>query len=156
MIISGTSAGGLATYIHSNKIRDVIPASAALRAVPDAGYFVDLPSTRGQYIYRESVQNGYALWNASTGADSKCWSSYGESDRWRCLMAQYTFPFSTVPTYILNSAIDAASMGFIYDVGCSLTVNTTGNCNASQVRDSAVHNRMMMTMINGGADVDTV
>lgn len=39
VILSGTSAGGMATYVHANLFRSVLPVSATMAAVPDAGYW---------------------------------------------------------------------------------------------------------------------
>jgi hypothetical protein len=135
LILSGTSAGGLATYLHAEHIRDVIPATAKMAAIPDAGFFVDEPNVHGTYVFRENVRAGWAMYNASTSVNDACIAHYtDESDQWRCFMAQYTAPFITrVPLYMLNSAIDEASMDFIFEIGCQLDVNTTGSCNATQV-----------------------
>ena len=38
VILSGTSAGGLATYIHADYVASVLPQSAKFHALADAGY----------------------------------------------------------------------------------------------------------------------
>jgi O-palmitoleoyl-L-serine hydrolase len=40
VVITGTSAGGMATYIHAPFIRSLLPPSASVVAAPDAGYFM--------------------------------------------------------------------------------------------------------------------
>ena len=37
VILTGCSAGGLATYLHADYIASVIPQSAKYHAIPDAG-----------------------------------------------------------------------------------------------------------------------
>jgi O-palmitoleoyl-L-serine hydrolase len=37
VVMTGTSAGGLATYLHADVLRRALPASATLVALPDAG-----------------------------------------------------------------------------------------------------------------------
>ena len=43
VILTGCSAGGLATYIHADYVATVLPKSAKFRAMADAGYIC--PST---------------------------------------------------------------------------------------------------------------
>jgi len=134
VILSGTSAGGLAAYLHAERVRDALPPSARLVAVPDAGFFVDQPNVKGVRVFRADVQAGWAMFNASEGVNDDCIARYGPlTGGWRCFMAQYTAPFvDRVPFYVLNSAIDEASMDFILQIGCRLGVNDTGTCSAEQ------------------------
>ena len=37
VILTGCSAGGLATYLHADYVASVIPQSAKYHAIPDAG-----------------------------------------------------------------------------------------------------------------------
>ena len=46
VIMSGTSAGGLTTYLHAEYFRTMMHPSTKLYAVPDAGFFLDLPNTQ--------------------------------------------------------------------------------------------------------------
>lgn len=38
MILTGCSAGGLATYLHADYVKQVIPQTAKYHAIADAGY----------------------------------------------------------------------------------------------------------------------
>ena len=40
VILSGTSAGGIATYIHADYVASVLPQSAKFHAMADAGYII--------------------------------------------------------------------------------------------------------------------
>jgi hypothetical protein len=40
VVLTGTSAGGMATYIHADLVRSLVPQSASFVAAPDAGYFM--------------------------------------------------------------------------------------------------------------------
>ncbi|MCE3050536.1 Pectin acetylesterase 8 [Datura stramonium] len=41
-VLSGCSAGGLATILHCDNFRTLLPKSAKVKCFSDAGYFVDL------------------------------------------------------------------------------------------------------------------
>ena len=40
-ILTGCSAGGLATFIHCDDFRNLLPKSAGVKCMPDAGFFMD-------------------------------------------------------------------------------------------------------------------
>jgi len=40
-LLTGCSAGGLATFIHCDQFRDLLPRSAQLKCMADAGFFLD-------------------------------------------------------------------------------------------------------------------
>jgi len=44
VILTGASAGGLATYLHADYVRTLIPRATSLHAMPDAGFFLDIPN----------------------------------------------------------------------------------------------------------------
>jgi len=47
VIVGGTSAGGLATYLHASYLRQRIRSQASLRFFPDAGFFRDAADVSG-------------------------------------------------------------------------------------------------------------
>lgn len=40
-LLSGCSAGGLASILHCDRFRDLLPAGAKVKCLSDAGYFID-------------------------------------------------------------------------------------------------------------------
>eukprot|EP00731_Ephydatia_muelleri_P030436 Em0021g959a len=57
VILTGCSAGGLATYIHADYVAGFIPPQAKYRALSDAGYFLDIPTIYGNMSFEEGVKN---------------------------------------------------------------------------------------------------
>ena len=50
VILTGCSAGGLATYVHADYIASIIPQSAKFRAMADAGYIMHIASMLRFYL----------------------------------------------------------------------------------------------------------
>lgn len=139
VIVGGTSAGGLATYLHASYLRQRIRPEASLRFMPDAGFFMDAPDTQGEHAYRANFQGAYGpqLWNGTGGTDQGCIASYPSQEAWHCFMAQYAFPFASTaggPFYVLNSMADSYQLGNILKVGCSPDGNAPGSCSDKQVQ----------------------
>ncbi len=139
-VVQGCSAGGLATYLHSDDIRRWLlpraPLLVKFGAIPWSGFFLDHPNIRSQPIYEEHIRYIFALSNATHGVSSKCieaMQAEAPTELWRCNMAPYVFSYSTVPTFVVNSKVDAWQTTCILDVMPIVDATTTfmgGNCSA--------------------------
>eukprot|EP00252_Welwitschia_mirabilis_P014469 TRINITY_DN3179_c0_g1_i5.p1 TRINITY_DN3179_c0_g1~~TRINITY_DN3179_c0_g1_i5.p1 ORF type:complete len:242 (-),score=45.30 TRINITY_DN3179_c0_g1_i5:516-1241(-) len=50
-LLTGCSAGGLSTFLHCDKFRDLLPLDAVVKCMPDAGFFMDVQDiSGGRYI----------------------------------------------------------------------------------------------------------
>lgn len=65
VILSGTSAGGMATYVHAELFRERVSTAAKLAAVPDAGFWVDAIDLTGVRRMRNLVMAGIDTWYAA-------------------------------------------------------------------------------------------
>jgi len=137
VVITGTSAGSLATYLHAEYLRTRLPKTARVVALPDAGFFLDHKTVDGVYNFRQQFQGaiGPSLWNATSGTNQACISSYNPEEQWHCFFAQYVYPFiSNVPTFVLNSLYDPSQLGgMIYNLGCD--PSKAGNCTDQQLAE---------------------
>jgi hypothetical protein len=108
VILSGGSAGGLAVYLQLDHVASLLPSSTRLTGFPDAGYFADLPNTKGEFKYRGYFQGADLVWNSTAGGGTNvaCLASVNSSNTWQCLMAQYVVPHLKTPLFVMNAAID--------------------------------------------------
>jgi hypothetical protein len=121
VVMSGTSAGGLTTYLHAEYFRTRLPASTKLFAVPDAGFFLDLPNTKGVFSWRTELNGGFAAWNGTGNAPASCLAAYpNATEQWHCHFPNYVLPHITsVPYFVMNSLYDTFHIGTILQLGCS-------------------------------------
>jgi hypothetical protein len=145
VIVSGGSAGGLATYLHVDEIAELFPR-ARVSGLPDSGYFIDIPDVDGVRHIRNQFKYAYKMQNASYGVNKDCVQAYayGSNDpdmSWPCFMAQYTYPYIKTTTFIQNPLADVWQLIFIvapylnpinYWWGCDLGGGMKG-CNTSQL-----------------------
>lgn len=132
---TGTSAGGMSSYLHANYLHSRLPATAKMAVMPDAGFFLDAPNFSGQYAWRAEISNAWGpqLWNASAGTNQECLADYARTgrtaDQWQCLFPQYVMPYIAAPVFVINSQVDTASIGIVLGLSCSLPA---GTCTAAQ------------------------
>lgn len=120
VLLSGHSAGGLATYLHADHVGDVVGRlTAAGRsnglvygAAPDAGYFMNLAASR-----EATTRLMVTLTNAS-GNDA-CLAAKPAADRWQCFFPENVFPFINSSTFVVNSLYDPYQLVDTLSLACS-------------------------------------
>lgn len=120
VLLTGTSAGGMAVVIHSDFIRSKLPITTDVRAVSDAGYFVDVPSINGGNIINKHFKKMFEIHNSAIGVNDDCVRAAVPKYRWKCLFPQHTFRFLHTPLFVLQSAYDAWQMIHIRGINCEV------------------------------------
>ncbi len=149
VVISGTSAGGLAVYLHTDylnkKISSAVVASGnpkpRIVAVPDAGFFLDVPSIGGEYTYTPVFKSVFHFQNVSDSVNDACVAfysrkidSHGDNESWKCFMSPYTLPFIRTPLFIVNSFADSWQGWAIMGLQCDPTSKSAINrCDTKEI-----------------------
>ncbi|XP_064977222.1 pectin acetylesterase 8-like isoform X3 [Musa acuminata AAA Group] len=103
-LLSGCSAGGLASILHCDKFGDLLPAGATVKCLSDAGYFInakDITGTESIKAYYSEVVNTHG---SAKNLPSSCTSRMTPS---MCFFPQYVVPQMRTSLFILNAAYDA-------------------------------------------------
>eukprot|EP00026_Physarum_polycephalum_P009288 Phypoly_transcript_09406.p1 GENE.Phypoly_transcript_09406~~Phypoly_transcript_09406.p1 ORF type:complete len:416 (+),score=52.69 Phypoly_transcript_09406:120-1367(+) len=134
VIIGGSSAGGLATYIHVDEWASLLPNATTVRALADGGWFLDTNSFYGYSVYTPEMHYAYQMWNSSGGVNQACKEYYvgGTGEGWKCIMAEYTYPFIKTPIFMINSKYDSWQMENIYKLPCYTNLT---KCNSTELAD---------------------
>jgi hypothetical protein len=138
VIVTGTSAGGDATALHSAYIKSSLrQPGAKLVAVPDAGWWWDAANANGHHTFAQGFIEAYGpqFWNASARAlDKDCLASYAPAEQYQCTLTDGVYATALAPgkvygVFLMQSLYDSAQLGMEYDLGC----NPFTTCNASQL-----------------------
>jgi len=106
VVISGCSAGGLATFLHLDWWRDVLPTSTHVVGMPDSGFFLDYENPIKRY--HSSMIWTFEMMACESGVNDACvaaWKPKGQA--WKCFFAQHTSPFIQTPIFPLQSVYDS-------------------------------------------------
>jgi hypothetical protein len=103
VVVSGCSAGGLATYLHVDWWRERLPQKAHVVGMPDSGFFLDYESASHYHTGMIWVFN---TMNATDGVNQDCIKGH-PSDPWKCFFAEHTCPFIKTPTFPLQPEYDS-------------------------------------------------
>lgn len=136
VIVSGTSAGGLSTYLHASYFAARISSPAArVVAVPDAGFFYDHEayppgSNNHRWLSTIAAATSSALWNSTLrGPLSACLAAPPGGELARCYLPEGAFAWQTVPFFIINSLADPANLQIVEGLAC----DPYSGCDAAQL-----------------------
>lgn len=124
LIVGGTSAGGLATYLHLDHFRKRMPATVNVVGMPDAGFFLDTPDLAGANLFTTRMKYVSKMQNVSGHVNQGCLAANPAADEWKCFMAEYTAPFITTPFFALQSAYDSWQMDNVLVLPCARDLAT--------------------------------
>lgn len=125
VLISGCSAGGLTTWLHSQHIYDtyVKPFGIAptnFLAMPDSGFFLEWEGN-GKYI---TAMQWLIEWqNTSAALNQGCMAAH-KGDEYKCMFAQETAPYENIRMFPLQSRFDS------WQSGCELGSSDAAQINA--------------------------
>ena len=127
VVIGGCSAGGLATYLHTDQWCDAVHAvnaQAKCVGLPDSGFFIDYQNPTvpaqppvaaaerlGNTIagnYHAGLKWAHDIQNASAGINVDCVAAHQSThDDWKCMFAEHTAPFIHTPIFAMQSEYDS-------------------------------------------------
>lgn len=102
-ILSGESAGGLASLIHCNAFKDLLPKQVDVKCLSDGGIFLDIPDINGNQLVQSYFTEVVTLQNIGGSLPKGCTA---ERDAGQCFFAQHFLEDIYSPTFILQSAYD--------------------------------------------------
>merc|ERR1712137_1099627 len=115
VIVSGCSAGGLATFLHCDHWANAIKTAksdAKVACMPDSGFFLDEDRAPR---YGSNMRNVYKFQHSSpAGLNAACVASH-KSDPEKCILAQWASEHIKTPTFPLQSVYDAWQTGNVLE-----------------------------------------
>ncbi|KAG6500308.1 hypothetical protein ZIOFF_040151 [Zingiber officinale] len=102
--VDRTCEGGLASILHCDDFRSLLPSSANVKCFSDAGYFIDAKDISGADSVKSLYTDVVNLHGSTKNLPSSCNSMETPS---RCFFPQYVMPTMSTPLFILNSAYDS-------------------------------------------------
>ncbi|KAI5355587.1 PREDICTED: pectin acetylesterase [Prunus dulcis] len=104
-LLSGSSAGGLSSFLHCNNFTKYLPSTASVKCLSDAGFFLDERDISSNHTMRSFVKDVVFLHGVEKNLDENCTASSLNFPE-LCFFPQYAMKFITPPFFILNSAYD--------------------------------------------------
>eukprot|EP00040_Diaphanoeca_grandis_P012350 m.62645 g.62645 ORF g.62645 m.62645 type:complete len:433 (-) comp23183_c0_seq1:69-1367(-) len=115
VLLTGCSAGGLATYLHTDYVKTLLPPTVKkYKSSPISGFFLLHNTVDNQPVYPTQMKNIFELANSTHGVNDACIAAQAPGDEWKCNFAQEAYAHTEAPIFPLNSALDSWQTGCIY------------------------------------------
>lgn len=102
-ILSGCSAGGLASILHCDQFRELLPDTAQVKCFSDAGYFVNVKAISGEPIFEKYYDDIVTLHGSAQNLPKSCTSKLKPG---LCFFPQNVVSDIKTPLFLINSAYD--------------------------------------------------
>uniref|UniRef100_A0A251V9M0 Pectin acetylesterase n=1 Tax=Helianthus annuus TaxID=4232 RepID=A0A251V9M0_HELAN len=103
VLLSGCSAGGLASILNCDKFRGFFPQNTRVKCVSDAGYFPHVKDLSGEYRFEQYFDKIVTLHGSAKALPSECTSNMNPG---LCFYPDFAMPYINTPIFIVNSAYD--------------------------------------------------
>ena len=138
VLLSGTSAGGLAVLLQGDYLRHKLPRTASVRGLVDAGFFIDSEAEDGSNVIGNQFRGIYSIHNPKLR--KKCEKARDSSSKFQCLFPQYTIEDIKLPIYFVNALYDHWQLSELQRLRC---IYNNDKCNTAQ-RDRILNFRQDM------------
>jgi hypothetical protein len=146
LIVSGCSAGGLATFLHTDQWCDMLHAGnpkAKCAGLPDSGFFLDYqdptvtcsPPSQYSKVHLGNTINGdyhcglkwtYFMQNATAGINKDCIAANSGAE-WKCMFAEHSAEHVRSPLFAMQSQYDSWQTGHVQGNGGDAKTQVLGN-----------------------------
>ena len=111
IILSGCSAGGAATLLNADRLKNdffaFYPRLKKYRALILSGVFWSIPLERETAKFGKTVaQKTHWFDTVQPWVAKKC-SVGGKTQSWRCLSPEHAYPLVEVPVFVVQSSLDS-------------------------------------------------
>ncbi|XP_002519911.2 pectin acetylesterase 8 [Ricinus communis] len=137
-LLSGCSAGGLASILHCDGFRALLPMGTNVKCLSDAGYFINARDVSGAAHIQTYFNEVVSLHGSAKNLPLSCTSRLKPA---LCFFPQYLVQQIRTPLFILNAAYDSWQIKNILAPGvadprgswnsCKLDIN---NCSPIQLK----------------------
>lgn len=126
-ILSGNSAGGLATLIHCDRFRALFPSTTRVKCLADSSYFINDEKMKGDKIFQSSFEFLVNSMGSAKSLHQECTSKMRPS---LCFFPQNFLQYVKTPIFLTMSAFDQIQLKYGLSESyeqCAINSNCTSN-----------------------------
>jgi len=159
LVVSGCSAGGLATFLHTDQWCDALKSynsSAKCVGLPDSGFFLDYQDaqvtckpesaegglTVGQTIngnYHCGLKWTFTIQNATAGINADCIAKHA-GEEWKCMFAEHASEHIHTPLFAMQSQYDSWQTGHVQGNGGAAKTQELGDNITARIQSMLMKN----------------
>ncbi|GMH76033.1 hypothetical protein TrST_g9430 [Triparma strigata] len=116
--LTGCSAGGLSTFLHSDYVHDFVSSKVSqdfkYGATPISGFFLmDRQNVHDEFVMSAQMKTIFELSNATIGVHQGCIENTDSENHYKCNTAPEALKYIEQPIFVLDSSMDSWQSGCI-------------------------------------------
>jgi len=135
VVLTGGSAGGIATGLWNNYVRSLLANPNALVAISDSGVFMNVVSPKSGVFYLDILLKSlYKLSNTHEKTPNDYCNRAKEGEEYKCLFLETLFGSVEGRMMIIHSQYDSAGIPLALGINClknGISGSTLSGCNSS-------------------------
>lgn len=135
VLLTGSSAGGVATFLWSNYVSSLLINPLGFSAVVDSGVFMNVPSPDSGIPKLDiHMQTLSKIANVDEKTPIPACNRFKAGEEYKCLFIETAWTSLTQRTLLINSAYDSWAISNIIDIKCltdGKSGKTLSNCSIS-------------------------
>ncbi|KAL7111952.1 hypothetical protein ACP275_05G121800 [Erythranthe tilingii] len=104
VILTGCSAGGLASMLHCDRFKDLLPMGTNVKCMADAGFFLNVKDVSGNRRFEDFINDVVETHGSAKNLPLSCTSKMKPA---LCFFPQQVVQEIQTPLFIVNAAYDA-------------------------------------------------
>ena len=136
VVVTGSSAGGIATYLWTNYVRLMVSKPDNVLSIPDSGLFLNFTTYAGNEDYlNQVVVNNFRLANIDEKTPLNLCNLKYKGQEYKCLFFEYAYTSLQSRTLVVNSEYDAWAIAHTLQEDClsqGSSGETIAQCNQDQ------------------------
>lgn len=133
-ILSGCSAGGLASILHCDSFKALLPIGTKVKCFADAGFFINTKDISGAQHIQDYYHDVVTLHGSAKNLPRSCTSKMNPS---LCFFPQNVAKVIQTPLFVVNADIDSWQIKNILAPGVADPHGTWNNCKADITKCSS-------------------
>ncbi|KAJ4786150.1 Pectin acetylesterase [Rhynchospora pubera] len=105
-LLTGCSAGGLATYIHCDDFKALLPNAETVKCMADGGFFLDVKDISGKSYIHDFYSDVVHLQDVG----KRFPNCISQMDATKCFFPEEIIKGISTPVFVLNSAYDSVQV----------------------------------------------
>lgn len=105
-LLSGCSAGGLATLLHCDNFREILPKDITVKCLADASFFLNEKEIAGHNTMASLYQSVVNIQGSEKSLDKDCLKRTDSSKHYLCLFPQEFMMNIKTPLFLVQPAYD--------------------------------------------------
>jgi hypothetical protein len=135
VVLTGSSAGGVATALWTNYVRSLLANPNAMVSIPDSGVFMNVASPETGIFYVDIIlKTLYKLSNTDEKPPNNYCNRAKAGEEYKCFFLEVLFTSLEGRVMIIHSQYDSTTIPLVLTINCiknGTSGSTLSGCNSS-------------------------